>query len=919
MTTKRDRSTPPGEESIPRLLPGSQLTNFPPPELWDDWVEYDAKAWPEKKQNKFRLVPTTCFNCESACGLLAYVDKETGQVRRFEGNPAHPGSRGRNCAKGPATINQMYDPERILHPLRRVGERGSGQWEQVTWEQALDDIAGRMRTAIQEGRQDEIMYHVGRPGEDGFMDRTLKAWGVDGHNSHTNICSSGARTGYAMWMGHDRPSADFANARFILLLSSHLETGHYFNPHAQRIMEGKQAGAKLATIDPRLSNTASMSDYWLSPWPGTEAAILLAIARLLLEWDAVDHSFMRRWVNWSDSMAATAPERPHTYEAFIQLLKETYSGYTLEYAAEESGVPADRIEAVARGIAEAGHRFASHTWRSAGSGNLGGWQVARCLWFLQVLTGSVGTRGGTSPSAWDKFKPEHWNMPPPHSRWNELLWPIEYPLAHHEMSILLPHLIKEGRGKLDVYFSRVYNPVWTNPDGFSWLEMLTDEAKVGLHVALTPTWSETAWFADYVLPMGVASERHDTHSYETHAARWLGFRQPVLRVAGERDGKTYDRTYEANPGEVWEETEFWFDLSWRIDPDGSLGIKEYFESPNDPSRPVSVDEYYGWMFDNSVPGLPERAEAEGLTPLAYMRKYGAVEVDRDIYRVHERIVHSESPSVEVDSQPMTGFASPSRKLEWYSQTMADWGWKDDAIPTYLKTHVYWRDMDIAGNERILLPIFRLPTLIHTRSGNAKYLYEISHGHPLWMYPGDADELGFETGDMIRINTDIGYFVMRVWRTEGIRPGVVAASHHLGRWRLADDTGNERWSSALVDLSRQENGWMLRQKQGIAPFKSDDPDSERIWWQDAGVNQNLAFPVHPDPISGMHAWHQRVRLGPAEPGDRYGDVFVDTNKSHQVYQEWKALTKPGPGPGNVRRPLWLDRPVKPTPDAYQFRP
>jgi len=448
--------------------------------------------------------------------------------------------------------------------------------------------------------------------------------------------------------------------------------------------------------------------------------------------------------------------------------------------------------------------------------------------------------------------------------------------------------------------------------------MLTDESKVGLHVALTPTWSETAWFADYVLPMGVSSERHDTHSYETHAARWLGFRQPVLRVAGERDGKTYDRTYEANPGEVWEETEFWFDLSWRIDPDGSLGIKEYFESPNDPSRPVSVDEYYGWMFDNSVPGLPERAEAEGLTPLAYMRKYGAVEVDRDIYRVHERIVYSENPSVEVDSQPMTGFASPSRKLEWYSRTMADWGWKEDAIPTYLKTHVYWRDMDIAGNERILLPIFRLPTLIHTRSGNAKYLYEISHGHPLWMYPGDADELGFETGDMIRINTDIGYFVMRVWRTEGIRPGVVAASHHLGRWRLADDTGNERWSSALVDLSRQEHGWMLRQKQGIAPFESDDPDSERIWWQDAGVNQNLAFPVHPDPISGMHAWHQRVRLGPAKPGDRYGDVFVDTDKSHQVYQEWKALTKPGPGPGNVRRPLWLDRPVKPTPDAYQFR-
>jgi anaerobic selenocysteine-containing dehydrogenase len=910
MTMQRDT------DRIPRLLPGSELTNFPPPDRWDDWVEYDARAWPKRVQHEYRLVPTTCFNCESACGLLAYVDKATGEVRKFEGNPAHPGSRGRNCAKGPATINQMYDPERILHPMRRVGERGSGQWEQVSWDEALDDIAGRMRTALQEGRNDEIMYHVGRPGEDGFMDRTLKAWGVDGHNSHTNICSSGARTGYAMWMGHDRPSADFANARFILLLSSHLETGHYFNPHAQRIMEGKQSGAKLATIDPRLSNTASMSDYWLSPWPGTEAAILLAIANLLLQWDAVDHSFMERWVDWETALEVKAPGEPKTYEGFVQLLKDTYAGYTLEFAADESGVDTHRIEAVAREIAEAGHRFASHTWRSAGSGNLGGWQVARCLWFLHVLTGAVGTRGGTSPSAWDKFKPQHWNMPPPHSRWNELLWPKEYPFSHHELSILLPHFLKEGRGRLEVYFSRVYNPIWTNPDGFSWLEALTDESQVGLHVALTPTWSETAWFADYVLPMGVASERHDTHSYETHAGRWLGFRQPVLRVAGEREGRRFDRTYEANPGEVWEETEFWIDLSWRIDPDGSLGIKQWFTSPNDPERPVSVDEYYGWMFANSVPGLPDKANAEGLTPLQYMRKYGAVEVEKDIYRVHERPAAADGPGIEIDGDRKTGFNSPSRKLEWYSPTMAEWGWEDEAIPSYLKTHVYWRDLDLAGNERVLLPIFRLPTLIHTRSGNAKYLYEISHGHPLWMNPQDADALGFDTGQMIRINTDIGYFVMRVWRTEGIRPGVVAASHHLGRWRLADEAGNERWSSALVDISRKNGGWMLRQKKGIAPFPSDDPDSERIWWQDAGVNQNLAFPVHPDPISGMHAWHQRVRLSAAEAGDRYGDVYVDTGRAHEVYREWLSLTKPGPGPGNLRRPLWIDRPVKPTPDAYQ---
>ncbi len=898
---------------IPRLIPGGDLVSYPPAEMWEHWEEYDAKAWPNRVKNAYQLVPTTSFNCESACGLLAYVDKETGDVAKFVGNPAHPGSRGRNCAKGPATINQVHDPERILYPLKRVGERGSGRWMEVTWNEVLDDIAGRMRKAIEEDRHNEIMYHVGRPGEDGFMDRILKAWGVDGHNSHTNICSSGARTGYAMWMGHDRPSADFANAKFILLLSSHLETGHYFNPHAQRIMEGVQAGAQLATIDPRLSNTASMSDIWVSPYPGTEAAMLLAIARLLLERDAVDHEFMERWVDWEGAVAAMAPKRPQTYATFVELMKETYEGYTPEWAAEEAGIDPQKIIDIADGIEAAGHRFSSHTWRSVGSGNLGGWQGARCLWFLHVLTGSVGTVGGTSPNSWDKFKPKHWNMPPPHNKWNELLWPKEYPLAHHEMSILLPHLLKEGRGKVDVYFSRVYNPIWTNPDGFSWLEVLTDEELVGLHVALTPTWSETAWFADYVLPMGVASERHDTHSYATYAGRWLGFRQPVLRVAGEKTGQEYQRSYDANPGQVWEETEFFFDLSWRIDPDGSLGIRKWFESPEDADRVVSVDEYYGWMFENSVPGLPEAAADEEITPLHYMRKYGAFEIDNNVYAVNERPAPG---GVDVDGVERTGFPTESGKLEWYSSTLNDWGWDEAAIPTYLKTHVYWRDMDMAGNERILLPIFRLPTLIHTRSGNAKYLYEISHGHPLWMNPRDADELGFETGEMIRISTDIGYFVMRVWRTEGIRPGVVAASHHMGRWRLDDELGNERWSSALVDISRKDGGWILRQKKGIGPFPSDDPDSERIWWQDAGVNQNLTFPVHPDPVSGMHAWHQRVRLVAAEEGDRYGDVFVDTARSHEVYKEWLDMTKPGPGPGNLKRPYWLNRPVKPTRDAYE---
>ncbi|MDG2438023.1 MAG: molybdopterin-dependent oxidoreductase, partial [Ilumatobacter sp.] len=177
----------------------TDLQKYPPHDRWHDWTELDAKAWPDKVERNYTLVPTTCFNCEAACGLLAYFDNETGAIAKIEGNPEHPASRGRNCAKGPATINQIYDNERIMYPLKQTGERGSGEWERISWDQALTEIGGRIRTAFEEDRHNEVMYHVGRPGEDGYADRVLKAWGTDGHNSHTNICSSNARIGYQSW------------------------------------------------------------------------------------------------------------------------------------------------------------------------------------------------------------------------------------------------------------------------------------------------------------------------------------------------------------------------------------------------------------------------------------------------------------------------------------------------------------------------------------------------------------------------------------------------------------------------------------------------------------------------------------------------------------------------------------------------
>ncbi|MGH9005337.1 MAG: molybdopterin-dependent oxidoreductase, partial [Acidimicrobiia bacterium] len=369
----------------------------------------------------------------------------------FEGNPEHPGSRGRNCAKGPATINQVTDPDRVLYPLRRVGERGGGGWERVSWDEALDDIAARIRTAIVEDRANEVMYHVGRPGEDGFTERVLASWGVDGHNSHTNVCSSGGRTGYALWMGIDRPSPDHANAEVIYLISAHLEAGHYFNPHAQRVMEAKANGAKLVVLDTRLSNTATHADWWLSPWPGSEAAINLAIAHHIISTRRYDREFVRRWWNWEEYLAAEHPELERTFESFEAVLAGLYAEYTFEFAEAESGVAAATLREVAEAVAGAGSRLSTHNWRSAAAGNLGGWQVSRTLFLLHALLGAVCTPGGLWPNAWNKFVPRTIHWPPHRHTWNDLTWPNEYPLANNELSFLLPHFLKEGRGHLEMY------------------------------------------------------------------------------------------------------------------------------------------------------------------------------------------------------------------------------------------------------------------------------------------------------------------------------------------------------------------------------------------------------------------------------------------------------------------------------------
>ena len=423
--------------------------------------------------------------------------------------------------------------------------------------------------------------------------------------------------------------------------------------------------------------------------------------------------------------------------------------------------------------------------------------------------------------------------------------------------------------------------------------MLENKEAIGCHIALTPTWNETAFFADYVLPMGHASERHDVNSYATSAGKWVAFRQPVLREYARREGKEVEFTHEINPGEVWEEDEFWIELSWRID-DGTMGIREHFMSPYRDGEKITVDEYYQYLFER-VPGLPEAAEKEDTDALGYMRRHGAFLIEEATYEKHKS----------------EGWPTPSGKQEFYSETMIEFGYPEHSIPHYRqKSHVHPDNLS-GEDEYCLLPNFRLPQHIHSRSANAKWLVEIAHRNPIWIHPKDARKLGVAEGDLLKIETEIGWFVDKVWVTEGIKPGVVGCSHHIGRWRREQDRGN-RFLTNTVEIEDHGDGKMrMKTISGVEPWKSDDPDTNRIWWRDGGVHQNITHAVQPDPISGAHCWLQKVRLSIPNKDEEYGDIEVDRNKSFEYYKRWNEWAKEREThPRGERRPLWMKRPLSP---------
>ena len=1040
----------------------SSLSFYPPLKEWDNFTELDGTDWKrggierhgvKSKENpdgilvnNFMLIPTVCSNCEAGCGLTAWVNRDTMTVRKYMGNPLHTGSRGRNCAKGYAVTSQMYDPDRIPFPLKRApgSKRGEGKWVRVTWDVAMAEIGKKMHDTLKVGDEmskKSIIYHVGRPNENGFGPHVPHTMGVDGFNSHTNICSAGARQGTIQWTNDDRNSPDWANAKLIFLQSSHAaDAGHYFQQSAGYIADARKNGAKMVVIDPRMSNSAGMADLWLPIWPGTEAALYLYLANRVLHEkdkngsDLVAHDFVKEWVNWDRLMAnkdylqkmigygyISKMPSGESYADFIELAKELYAPYTQEFVLKECKIEgmAYKLDQLFEMYIEAGPQIASYLWRAGTIGHRGGWMNTRAGFLALVLRGAMrGDVGGTglhhhheiALAGRGEAATVAGEKPAKIDVWNELLWPPEFPLCSYEMSYLFPHLLMDtewqkkwhAKGvnvptKVAVWFPRMYNPAWINPDGFRWIEALKDETKIEMSFNLSPTWSETNWYCDYILPVGLAGERHDQQSTPSKPEARIEFRQAVLRVAAEKMGwKAKDptrATLEAHMkyglGEIWEEVEFWANIIYHyVDPDGSLGVQKHWASKKDPLRCVTISEY----FDAALSLLPKLLEtAKGMYPSAefpvyeYLRDHGAWTEETNVYKPQERVLafdgsdytvegkkipksevtkdkfgtlwveedgRQHSVGIEINGTLHEGFATKSKKLEFFAEWFAEWKWPEYAVPVYprnegeyekmkhIVTQVHHSHMK-AENDFALNTIYRLPYNIHTRSVNSKHLMEISQNHnPIWIYTKDAEKLGIKRGDAVRVKIsdtltglESGYFVAMAVPTEATRPGVLACSHHAGRWKLKDSVEIPGFEHQLgimgigaprYEMTNDGKVGTLKPVEGIKPrhdvwqFKEYNKDLENIWWDGlSGAWQNAVAAPHPDPIAGNHGWHQKVSLELAKADDKIGDIMVNYENNFKVYQGWRdQLTRPLNSKDTIRRPRHMPRPSVPLSDkAY----
>lgn len=787
------------------------------------------------------FVPSACWQCVSRCGAILVVDKKTGKVKRIEGNPNLPRSNGGLCAKGRAGWQHLYDADRLLYPMKRKNgsKRGDDQWERISWEEAYDllvnggEIAGRHRKGLKELRDEErpefFMFQYGRmKGSTSALikDYFLSAYGTKTIGNHTTICEGGKFVAQELTWGKHYDVNDVANTNFILNFGSNpLEAHTAHVPLAQRIMKAIGKHVPMYTFDVRLSNTAAKSTKWIPIKPGTDLAVVLAMANVVLSLELYDKEFFEKWTNTT-----------------IAAVKEHVEKYTPEWAEKMSGVSAQTIRELASGYAKA-KPGTIISYRGAVA-HYNGVMTERAIIMLEALCGYLNRKGGRLMAVGAKWK-NSFKKPEGHPKKLKVLDGEGYLYPNHHAGQDVLRLIKEGKyGRPEIYMMYCYNAPYANGNCRENIDILKDESIIPFTIAVDVGYGEGTKYADLALPDANYLERwawEDMASMDQIPEYYL--RRPV---------------FETLPGEVRDFQNVVCELAKRIgmgkDGDGSFSIENAEEFVRDACE--------------NTPGVKDAGAELGISGLEYMKRYGAWydRSQKPLYEGHAKILKPEDmEGTIVDKKtgviwkgkfgedytttkdayknyvgqmvgnvPCKGFTpdkiNKSGFLEIYSRFLEEKGFP--SLPSWMAIPEH---ENLKQNE-LVLTTYKVATQTQSRTQGNSLLSEIYHRNPALMNPFTAKQFAIRNGDRIRVTSEIGSITTVVSLREGIIPGVIAISHHCGHW------AHGRVATAGTDE---------------APFGRSDEHLARIWWKDKGVHPNWVIPNKGDPIGGQQRWMDTV--------------------------------------------------------------
>jgi thiosulfate reductase/polysulfide reductase chain A len=461
-----------------------------------------------------KTIPTFCEMCFWRCGGIAYV--RDGKLWKFEGNPRDPQSRGRLCPRGTGAVGTHFDPDRLRKPLLRVGDRGRQEWKAVTWDEAFTYIADKMKAIkAQHGAESIAMFNHGIGVR--FIQHVLKSYGCTNFAGPSFAQCRGPRdVGFALTFGTGLGSpepTDIRNTECLVLVGSHLGENMH-NSQVQEFAEAIDRRVPIIVVDPRFSVAASKAKYWLPIKPGTDLALLLGWANVLVAEGRYDRAFVEKHGLGFDKFAAAIKDN------------------TPEWAAAETGIDAELIRVTAREFAARRPATIIHPGRRVN------WygddtQRSRAIALLNALMGNWGRKGGLFVQA--GMKVPGFPLPKYPSSDKPLADNPDgerYPFAEEAVTTGIRQATLTGKPyPIKGWFVYSSNILQALPNEGETLKAIQ---ALDLLVVIDTAPSDIAGYADVVLPEVTFLERHDELLTGWGRQGWMALRQPVVEAPGDQ-------------------------------------------------------------------------------------------------------------------------------------------------------------------------------------------------------------------------------------------------------------------------------------------------------------------------------------------------------------------------------------------------